>query len=269
MNFYNVSCRVLWEGEPLVRSAKRLERSLKRKRVGERRFTRCERRSRRVTDGETSGQADSSLMTGPRDAVWWYPGDQGARASELAEATPVLVDFLLRNTYWRGRERSLTSITAPVVTSPVAVVSPHGAAPIVGAPAPPSAPSGAGPPIVPAAFVPAATVPAVLPPAVPAAPQLTSVLVHTEMYDEVPVVASVSAPRRAPILPPQSEGVVGRLLYIERPSLVWTADEDHSDGWAVQEEAPDIRRMGVRPGRTSAQKRADAYRLYHPDYQGR
>jgi len=122
MIFYNMSSRVMWEGTSTSRSANNLDLLLVRKRIGDRSGARRARRVRSVTDGETSGQPDSRLITVPREEEW-IPGRKGEKESERAEAVPVLVDFLIRNDLER-KARAPVRIAVPVVTSPqVSVIS--------------------------------------------------------------------------------------------------------------------------------------------------
>jgi len=133
-----------------------------------------------VTDGETSGQADSSLMTVPGGEKC-SPEDEVAKVSERAEVASVLVDFLVRNDWKRDRVRTLIAITAPECPAPEAPELPHETVPRVALPFHLARRQALGLPITQPG-------PVVLP---PARSDQMSVLVHTEMYDGDPLQTGV------------------------------------------------------------------------------
>jgi len=177
MYFTKKSSRVLWEEASTVRSAKIPFRGFAWQRVMKGKRFRREPLDRRVTDGETSGQADSSLMAAQLEKLM-IRLEEEAKVSEQAEAARVLEDFEARND-WRNRARAPIAITAPVVPAPQAPPSPPRAEPSsMGLPFYLRRRQALGIPITGLPELAPRSLPSVAPPESP----LIKRVVHTEMY---------------------------------------------------------------------------------------
>lgn len=97
MYFIKKSCRVLWEVEPSARSTVNpLRTTLARKAWGDRRFNRrmlpCDKR---LTDGKTSGRADSSSTGNPRIGQFFVPREM--QAVRPLRVVPSIVRQIVRH----------------------------------------------------------------------------------------------------------------------------------------------------------------------------